>query len=227
MVELEKKELSLVEMLRIVWKSKFVIVALFLVGAILGFVKTQYFTNDTYTASGILYVSNRNDVSDDEEILATDITTSRTLTTTYIEILKTNKFLEQVGADVGNGISGKSVDKMVDIKVVGETELLRVTVTAPNRQTAYELAVSLLEKAPDKLKSVYKRGEVETVDPPVLPTTANSKGLVMNTMLGAVIGIFLGVAIALIRSFFDTRVHSAEDLEKRYGLSVLGEITDN
>ena len=221
-----KKELSLTDIFRIVWKNKIIIAILFALGFIAAFIKTQYFTNETYTASGILYVSNRNDISADEDILAADIVTSRTLTTTYIEILKTPSFLKKVSEGASENLNGRTPHASINIEVVGETELLRVTVTANSKEEAYEVANSLFGQAPEKLKSVYKRGEVETVDPPVIPTSANSKGLVTNVMLGALIGLFLGVVIALVRSFFDTRVHLAEDVEKRYGLSVLGEIAD-
>ena len=221
-----KRELSLTDIFRIVWKNKIIIAILLVLGFLIAYAKTQYFTNDTYTSSGILYVSNRNDISADEDILAADIVTSRTLTTTYIEILKTPSFLRKVKEDASESLNGLTPRASVNIEVVGETELLRVTVTASSKEEAYEVANSLFDQAPDKLKSIYKRGEVETVDAPVLPASANSKGLVTNVLLGALVGLFLGVAIALIRSFFDTLVHHAEDVEKRYGLSVLGEIAD-
>ena len=219
-----KRELSLADLFRIVWKNKIIIAILFIVGFAAAFIKTEYFTNETYTASGMLYVSNRNEIGADEEILAADIVTSRTLTTTYIEILKTPSFLKKVKADACEKLSSDNVQASVNIEVVGETELLRVTVTASTPEEAHAMAESLFENAPDKLKSIYKRGEVATADPPVLPTAANGKGLAVNVLLGAFIGLFLGVLIALVRSFFDTVVHNAEELEKRYGLSVLGEI---
>lgn len=217
-------ELSLADIFRVLWKNKIVIILLLILGFAVAFAKSSYFTDDTYTASGILYVSNRNDFLDDEEITASDIVTSRTLTTTYIEILKTPSFLKKVKDDACETLSAEGLQASVNIEVIGETELLRVTVTAKSREEAFAMAESLFENAPDKLKSVYQRGEVATVDPPVMPTAANSKGTLNNALIGAIVGAILGVAFAFVRHFLDTRVRSSEDLEKRYGITVLGEI---
>ena len=221
-----KVELSIADIFRILWKNKLILILLLVVGFAASYVKTVYFTDDTYTASGVLYVSNRNDVSGEDEITASDIVTSRTLTTTYIEILKTPSFLEKVKKDAAEDLSKSSVQASVSIEVIGETELLRVTVTAKSKEEAHAMAESLFENAPDKLKGVFQRGEVTTVDPPVMPTSANSKGLVSNVLLGAFIGVVIGVVIAFIRHLLDTRVRSAEDLKRRYGLTVLGEIAN-
>ena len=45
-------------------------------------------------------------------------------------------------------------------------------------------------------------------------------------VIGAFIGVVIGVVIAFIRHLLDTRVRSAEDLKRRYGLTVLGEIAN-
>ncbi len=218
--------IDLVELIQTFWKHKFLIFALIIVCAFALVIKTAYLTDDEYTSSGILYVSNRMEQYDERTAISkSDIDTSRTLSTTYIEILKTSKFLEEVGMEVG-GYTWEDILRFVTITSVNDTELLKISVTTRDPNSTYLITRSILEKAPAKLKSVYKKGEVEIVDPPRYPLKPTSKNITRNALIGALIGFILGAFIAFEYNYFDTKVRKGEDAAKRYDVSLLGEISD-
>ncbi len=222
----EEKGLDMVELIQMFWKNKIVIISLMVLCTLLMIVKTMYFSEDTYTSSGILYVSNRqSEYNENVAVLKSDIDTSRTLGTTYMEILKTSHFLEEIGSLTGNKYPWRDLSKMISITSVNDTELLRVTTVSENPQDSYDITCTIMERASEKLKSVYKQGEVEIVDPPRLALTPNDKGAARNAILGALVGIALGAIYVFVTGFFDKKVRSSEDLEKRYGISILGEIS--
>ncbi len=224
----ETESIDLLELLRNIWLNKVLIIILVLLGAAGLFAKTHYFTKDLFTSSGILYVSNKADqVSETKKnISASDIDSSRQLSITYMEILQTPSFLEDVANDCGGKYTWRQVADMTTIASVNETELLFVSVKAENPADAYNIANSILKKAPDKLISIYKSGEVEIVDPPRMPGGPNSKGTAKNTLIGAFAGLIIGILIVVLKNFFDTKVRNAEDVAKRYGVSILGELSD-
>jgi capsular polysaccharide biosynthesis protein len=219
--------LDIIELIKMFWKHKIIIITLVIVCIFMMVIRTTYFTDDMYTSSGILYVSNRKEIPDEyDAILKSDIDTSRTLSTTYIEILKTSYFLEEVGEELDLDYTWKDISGMVNITSINETELLKVATTAPDPQEAYDITKEILEKAPDKLRTVYKKGEVAIVDSPRVPTAENDKGLAKNALLGAVLGFILGALYVFVNSFFDTKVRNSEDLAKRYDVPVLGVISE-
>lgn len=219
-------EFDIIEFLGVLWEHKWFIVLLSVLLAAAMFVKTEYFTSDTYTSSGILYVSNKRDLSQqDNAIQKSDIESSRTLSTTYIEILKTRAFLTEVSNQIGGNYSWNQIANMLSISSMNETELLRISVRAHNAEDAYLIAKEIVNNAPEKLISVYKSGEVEVVDPPVRPEQANDKGLLKNIVLGAAAGMALGCIYVFLRCQFDTKIHKSEEIEKRYNVSILGEIS--
>lgn len=224
--ELQSEEgLDIFELLRVMWESKFIILACMIVLAGLMYVKTAYFTDDTYTADGVLYVSNKKDVYDETtSITKTDIDTSRTLSTTYIEILKTRSFLTDVSASLDGKYTWKQIKSMIKISSLNDTELLSVSVTAKSPKDAYDIVDSIMVHAPEKLIGIYKKGEVEIVDEPVMPLKPNGRGMAKNIAIGAIIGLVLGAAIAFVRGLFDRKIHKSEDVVKRYGISILGEL---
>ncbi len=218
--------LDIFELLRVMWDNKFIILACMIVVAGLMFVKTMYFTDDTYTADGVLYVSNKKDVyNESDSISKSDIDTSRTLSTTYIEILKTRSFLTDISNATGGEYSWKQIKNMVKISSLNDTELLEVSVTAKSSADAYGIVDAIMKNAPEKLISIYKSGEVEVVDVPIMPIKPDGRGMVKNIAIGLVVGLVLGAGIAFVRGLFDRKIHKSEDVAKRYDVSILGELS--
>ena len=129
---LEEDTIDLIELLKDIWHHKIMMILLMLVCAGAMFANMTYLTADTYTAEGILYISNKKEAMMDYEVIQkNDIDTSRSLSTTYIEILKTASFIDDV-AENTEKYTGEQLKKMVKIESINETELLRITVTADN-----------------------------------------------------------------------------------------------
>ena len=230
-MDINKKEnvveesIDLIELLQNIWKQKWVILTLAVIMGALAFVKVQYFTDDVYRSSGILYVSNRKDTTiSDDSIKASDINASREFSTTYIQILQTRSFLKSISEKTGGKYTWAQIGRMMNISAVEETELLSIVVTAGNPEDAYEITSAILNNASSKLTGVFKNGDVSIVDDAVMPKAPMSKGVIRQIALGAIIGVVMGIAYVFIRNFFDTKVRKSEDVEKRYNVSVLGEI---
>lgn len=236
----DKESIDLVEILQLFWRHKLIIIVLVILAASFMFIRTSYFTSDVYTSNGILYVSNKSEDNLSTEtgagsIKRSDIDTSRALSATYMELLRTRSFLEDVANDYKSkykkdvpdnkkgSYSWRQISNMSIVASVNDTELLLVSVSAPDPNDAYAIAASFVEKAPQKLLSVYKSGEVYTVDEPRIPSRPNSKNTVQQTFIGALVGLLIGLAFVFIRNFFDNRVHSSEDVLKRYDITILGE----
>lgn len=222
-------ELDLIELLQIMWKGKWIILAVAVVVALSTFVKITYFTENRYTAYGILYISNKADGEADNKITQSDITTSRTLGTTYIEMLRTRSFLTDVRYAAHRNHTTKlytiaEIRKMMSVTSINETELLNISITATSPHDAYLIAQQILNLAPQKLATVFKSGEVKIVDEVVEPTNPINKGTTKKVLIAAFIGILLGAGLAFIINFFDTKIRKSEDVAKRYNVSILGEI---
>lgn len=222
----EYTTIDLVELMKSFWQKRMLIVALVIVGAMLMFLKVHFFTEDTYTASGTLYVSSQSTLSTTQDITQSTITSARTLSETYIEMLKTRSFLTDVSVQSGSNYTWSQIKSMMTVDSVNETELLSVSVTAANADDAYRIAKSVLDLAPKKMESVFNGGRVSIVDDVIRPVGANANGMLKQVVMGGLIGGVLALAIIFLIDFFDTRVRKAEDVAKRYNLSILGEIAE-
>jgi capsular exopolysaccharide synthesis family protein len=69
-------------------------------------------------------------------------------------------------------------------------------------------------------------GNVNIMDPAVVPNVPVSPRVIPNLLMGAVIGLFLGVGIVVARARLDDRIRTPQDLKKRgvIPLSTIGKI---
>jgi capsular exopolysaccharide synthesis family protein len=72
-----------------------------------------------------------------------------------------------------------------------------------------------------------RSGNVQIAQAAAVPTSPSSPKTTRNTLLGAVLGLLLGLGIAFLLERFDQRVREPKDLEAVYGLPLLGVVPES
>lgn len=223
----KEKDLAIVDIIDIIWKNRILIICISLLFAIFTFIKTSFFSTPLYRADGIIYVRTISDeVAEKEDyIYGSDITAARDLTSTYAEILKTRSFLTDVSKSIGEKYSWQQIKYMLSVSSLNETELLSVVVTTPDPQDSYDIAKTILEKAPAKFESILNGGDAHIVDEAVYNDYPLSNNVMQKTIISFLFGMIISVILAFIFNFFDKKVHGGFEVSNKYNVSILGEIT--
>ena len=208
------KEIDIMELLQLIWKKRILVVLLALLAAAATFLSV-YYSTPLYESGGVLYVSNRDlgqmtPTLSDGKTSTSDINASRSLVTSYLEVLKTDDFLLKVAAELNNDPNNHytpaKLRSMITMSALNETELLYVQAISPDPKVSYEVVTAVLKYAPEISKN---------------PINNN---IFRKTVIGFFVGACLGCVIIFLLHFFDQKIHKSSDLVKRYELSVLGEI---
>lgn len=72
-----------------------------------------------------------------------------------------------------------------------------------------------------------KAGDVQVAQPASLPTSPSSPKVTRNTVLGLVLGLLLGIGLAFLFERLDRRIREPRDLERIYGLPLLGVVPES
>ena len=220
------KELDTTEIISTLWKRRIWIAATAFIAALCTFLLV-YFSPDQYASSGVLYVSNKDVALEADPTLSvktSDINASRSLVTSYLEILKTTDFLQKVCDDLDNRFTPVQIEKTLSMKTLNETEFLHIRAVTADPQTSFEIVSVVMNNAPETLTYVFESGSTKVVDTPKVSRKPIGKNLIKKTVIGFLAGAFAASILILVVSFFDTKIHKSSDLVKRYKLSVLGEI---
>ena len=225
------------------WK---LLIVFLLIGVLLGYVYTAHFTTLTYTSS-VLYLAQAVDSKEDMNEAGNNNNTNinsnanarvsntskmnyvQNMMNTYIEIMSTNQFYQTVADDLnkqyGSGYSAGTIRGAMSIESVEKTAMFKVTVTTDSSDLSYNIARQLETTIPRYMKSKNDglvKASVE--DPAIKAGSAGSMGYPKKCAIGGIAGMLLAGAYVVLRTLFDVRVRSSDELTDKYNIPVLGSI---
>lgn len=200
------------------------IVLIIAAGLILGLgagLATKLFVKPDYVSSVKFYV---NASTNQKSINQSDLNVAKSLVDTYIEIIKSDTFLEDIAKVSGVEYDPSDIRRRMSASSVSGTEIFRVTIADKDYKTAYILASSIAEKGPTEIERVVVGGKVSVVDRPKMPTEPNSTGAARNAVLGGIAGAIAVFVVFLIREVLDVTIYAEEDLTDHFEFPIIGTI---
>jgi capsular polysaccharide biosynthesis protein len=197
-----------------------------LIGAILAACFTNFFIEPQYTATVKLYAYNSSDnrLGSDNSITSGDYDASASLVGTYLEVVKSNTFLEKVAEKFDNKISATQIKSMISCAQIDETLAFQISVKSTNAEMAAEIANAIADTCPDEIVRIIKVGGVSIIDRATVPTSPTSPNVKKNVLIGFVAAFALSFAFFFIRELFDTSIKDEKDLEREFDIPILGSI---
>ncbi len=217
------EQLNVLDIIDMLLRRWWVILLVAVIGGVATFAYTEVLIQPTYASEGALYV-NSNRQQTEMDVTTGMLTASKQLVSTYAEILKRRTFLEQVSQDVGGKYSAEEIMGMLTLSAVNETEVMSIEVRGNDPDDVYEIAHSVLMRAPDELIRVVEAGSVKLLDDASWSDVPVAPNVKRNTLVGILVGIILGGVIVILLELFDTRIKSGEEIKARYDEPLLGEI---
>lgn len=215
--------MDLVRYVRLVGRWWWLLVLAVLLGSGSAYAISQFMT-PVYRATTTLLV---NQTQSPGIIAYNDILTSERLTKTYRELITKRPVMESVIEDLGLEMTPDELASLTDVDVVQDTQLLHLSVEHEDATTAQELANAAAEAfiASNEQEGLTRQGSVSIVEPAVTPGSPVRPRTALNSLLGALAGLFLAGVLALVYEYLDDTVKTPEDVEAATGLPTLGGVS--
>ena len=211
-------EIDLIELFGHFMDKVWWIIGGFLLGALLAGLITQFAITPKYTATAKMYMVSS---SSQSVVDLTDLNIGQSISGDYVELLKTRPIIEGVIEELSLPYSYNELVGMLNLSVVNTTRIIQIDVTSTDPQEAMNIANALSEKGVTELPKVMETPEPHIAEYAIVPVNKSSPSLTKNTMIGALLGLLIMLAIFTIQFLFDDTFKTAEDIEKEFGVMPL------
>ena len=223
MKEQEKFEIDVFQLVKVLWKRKFLIALVALVAGLAAFAYSSFVIKPQYASTTRIYVVNRNQ-ADKPGLTNQDLQAGSYLVKDYREIILSQDVLEKVVADQNLTIDAKTLGKKVSVTVPADTRIVSISVRDGKPEEASRIANALREVAAQKIISVTRVSDVTTLEEARPATSPSSPNIRRNTMMATIAGVGFVTVIVLLVELLDDRVKRPEDIEEVMHISLLGVI---
>ena len=223
----ENKEIAIdiVQLFKILWKKKIVIILTAIVAAVIAFGVSSFVLTPEYSSTTRIYVVNRNQ-SENAGLTNQDLQAGSYLVKDYKEIILSQDVLEKVISNLKLEQSGKGLSKKIQVTVPVDTRIVSIAVKDDQPEEASRIANALREVAAEKIIKVTRVSDVTTLEEARPALTPSSPNIRRNTALAFLVGGALMVVSVLLIELLDDRVKRPEDVEEVMHVALLGIVPD-
>ena len=213
------EEIDLKEIFSYYWKKKLVIILATLLTVLVGLCYSVFLKKPMYKSEVTILL-----VSEQTATTQSDVVLNQQLVKTYSEIVKSRTVLKKVKRSLKLERSIDTLMGMIQVSNVTGTEILRIRVNSDDYDEAAEIANELSLVFQDEVEEKFNLQNVSIIDKAEVSKKAYNINVVKDAVIYLAVGLVLSCGVIFLMFYFDTTVKTAEQIEKKLGISVIGTV---
>lgn len=212
--------MTLLELLQLIQKHLKLVVITPFACAFLAAVVSFGFLPDTYTATTSMYVLTKGE-NTPGSVSNSDLAASQMITNDVASLIKSDRVLK----DTATALNMNSLaDYDIAVKSETTTRVLSVSVEGEDAQSTAIIANGLAKNVSSVAQEVMSIQSINVIDEAATPEQPSGPNRPMYVLVAFLAGLFLAVAIVVLRDMMNTKVRGADDVEELLNVPVIGRI---
>jgi len=149
---------------------------------------------------------------------------SKNLLPTYAELARRPPVTQAVVDALGLSVSADELRESISVSVVGETQLIEISVTDNDRQQAADIANELARQLLVEQAPISAPPDFTRITEPARVRLDRSAFPYGNVLVAGMTGLVAGIGIAFLIEHLDDTIRRPEDVVKGLGLQILGTV---
>lgn len=197
-------------------------VSICLIGCIYGlFLQKPMYKSDTTIILG----GNENTTSG--TITQSDVTLNKNLVSTYAEIVKSRRVLDQVIDELDLDLTYEALSKKISVNAVNNTEIIRISITDRDAVNAKDIANTTANFFSKEVVELYNMNNVNILDEANVASEPYNINIVKQVIIYFFIGLIISASVLFIIFYFDRTIKSVEQVEQKIKLPILGSVQES
>ncbi len=217
----DESEINIIELFYVIKSKLLIIILTALVFGIGAGVFTHYMITPMYSSSSSVYV-----LSKEAVISYSDFMVGTSLTSDYMEMIKSDTVMERVLNNLGleDELSVSQLREGISISNPTDTRMLNITAVNKDPRLAKAIADEVAEVSVQRISEIMDVEEPNIYEHGKISEYPISPNLKKNVFIAGMLGAVIAAAIFIVLHLMDDRIHSPEDVEKYLKLNVLAAI---
>lgn len=216
----EEIEIDLMEILFLLLRRLWLIIAAGVIGGILFGLYTHAFIRPQYESQSMIYILTKST----SITSLTDLQVGTQLTEDYMVFIKSRPVVDKVIENLDLKLSYKEFVDKVSIVNPDNSRVLKLTVTDYNADTARTIVNELTDVSVKRIAEIMATEEPTVADYGHVAKKPSSPNLLKNVIIGSILFILLAIAVIVLMYIMNDSIKTSEDVEKYLGLNTLGTI---
>lgn len=219
------EEIDLVELLKMFWRKKILIILITILFIGIGYIYTTRFITPMYTSTTTLVLASNNEKNKSNTTsTAAEVAVNTKLVSTYSELIKSQKVLRDVVADTGINITEEQLKKEISIESVLSTSLINISIEDKIPENSSKIANEIANVFTKKVAEIYNINNVQIVNQAEIPQEPSNINHKKDIVIFGLVGLLVSITYIIIANMLDTTIKSSEELDDIFGLPILASI---
>lgn len=219
---MEEQVIRLDEIFEAIKKRWLIIVSITLIITIISAILSFFIIKPEYEASTRVFIGK--DEMENQNYNQNDVLMYQKLMKTYSEIIKTKDLVSRGLEGVSLEIKPSEVLNNLTVITVSDTQILQIKYKSKNPEEAKTVVEGIYNEFIKTSKEVVPNGNIKVIEEVEVPENPVSPNKKMNILIALVLGIIIGVGLALLLEFSDNTFKNKDQLERELDIPVIGVI---
>lgn len=218
------EELDLLDLFYMVRKRLWLIILLGILFCTSAYFYSVYMITPVYSTHATLMLGKPDDYNQSEAITASEIAMNQKLITTYAALAESDKILSKVQEALPFSASTGSLQRILDISLYNNTEIIKVTARGTSPDAITEIANTFSVVFAEQVAEIMRIDNVQVLDLAKVPYYPYSPDKTRNVMMAGAASVVLSLFIIFLLEMFDRTIKIPDEVQRHLGLPVLGTI---
>lgn len=207
------------------FKSKISIIILFIaVVGIIGCLYGLFIQKPVYKSSTSIVLISESQTG--ATLTYNDVSLNQNLVSTYSEIIKSRRVLNQVIDNLSLDYSYSNLSNNVEVSSVTGTQIIKISVSDRNNKTAMKIADEIAKVFAKEIPELYNISNVNILDYAEAASNAYNVNFIKQSIIYLLVGLVLGLGITFVMYYFDRSVKNISQVEEKIKLPVLATVRE-
>lgn len=233
---------SIKDIIRLLLSHFWMILIITILGGGAAFCFSKYVLTPDYSSHITMYVQSYTIADSNTNVNnVNNISNSKQLVNTYMEVLKDDAVMNAVGSKLVEQFDRSVLDQNFSVSPAGvivpstirsclsissvtDTSAVKVMAKAKDPKIASAICNDLSQVAPQYVEDAVGVGSIKSIDTAKVYNTPIGPNVMKNTAMGMAAAFMLIVLVIFVIDFFDNTIKDPDALSQKYNKAIIGEI---